>query len=143
MSRLTDRAVAGALTVAVSMSVACSDSATPTSPTATPTSPVSLTYSTTLAPRGAAARAFTASQGGTVSVTLVSAGPPATVALGLGVGIPRVDGGGCLLAHSVVTSAGPAAQVFTTVDAGNYCVRVFDAGTLTEMVTVTITLTHP
>jgi len=81
--------------------------------------------------------------GAQVTVTLVSAGPPATVVLGLGIGIPRVDGGGCLLAHAVITSAGPAARVSSMVDPGDYCARVFDVGALTELVTVTIALTHP
>ena len=125
------------------MSAGCGDSTTPTSPTASATSPVSVTYSVTFGPRGAGARAFTASQAGTVSVTLVSAGPPSDVVLGLGVGIPRADGGGCNLAQSVTTSAGPDAQIVTTVDAGTYCVRVFDAGSLTDPVAVTVTLVHP
>jgi ABC-type glycerol-3-phosphate transport system substrate-binding protein len=135
-----------ALVFAAAMSAAgCGDSMTPTAPTTTTTttSPVTVTYSTTFGPRGAAARAFTASQAGTVSVTLVSAGPPSDVALGLGVGIPRADGGGCSLAQSVTTSAGPNAQIVATVDAGNYCVRIFDAGSLTDPVAVTVTLVHP
>lgn len=131
------------LVFAAMTGAACSGVETPTSATATATSPVSVTYSTTFAPLGGAARLFKASQAGAVSVTLVAAGPPATVALGLGVGIPRVDGGGCMLAHSLITAAGPAAQISTAVDAGDYCVRVFDPGTLTETVNVTITLTHP
>ena len=131
------------LVFAVAMSAGCSDSMTPTAPTTTTTSPVTVTYSTTIGPRGAAARAFTASQAGTVSVTLVSTEPPSDVVLGLGVGIPRADGGGCSLAQSVTTSAGPNAQIVTTVDAGNYCVRIFDAGSLTDPVAVTVTLVHP
>ncbi|MGH9384109.1 MAG: hypothetical protein ACRD2N_07485 [Vicinamibacterales bacterium] len=133
----------GCLVLAATLGAGCSDAATPTSPTATPTSPVSVTYSTAFAPAGAAARAFRASQAGSVSVTLVSAGPPATVLLGLGVGIPRADGGGCMLASSVITPAGPTAQLTTSVDEGDYCVKVLDVGMLTEMVSVTITLVHP
>lgn len=132
-----------ALMCAAAMSAGCGDSTTPTAPTAATTSPVTVTYSTSFGPLGAAARAFTASQAGTVSVTLLSAGPPSDVALGLGVGIPRADGGGCTLAQSVTTSAAPAAQIVTTVDAGNYCVRIFDTGLLTDPVTVTVTIVHP
>lgn len=131
------------LVFAAMTGAACSGVETPTSATATATSPVSVTYSTTFAPLGGAARLFTASRAGVVSVTLTAAGPPSTVALGLGVGIPRSDGGGCLLSQSVITPAGPAAQLSTSVDAGDYCVKLFDGGTLTELVTVTVALTHP
>ena len=132
------------LVCAAAMSAGCSDSTTPTSPTSTAaTSPVTVTYSTGFGPRGSAARSFTASQAGTVSVTLVSAGPPSDVALGLGVGIPRADGAGCTLAQSVTTLAGAEAQIVISVDAGNYCVKVFDAGSLTDVVAVTVTLVHP
>ncbi|MDO8678873.1 MAG: hypothetical protein Q7R30_09965 [Acidobacteriota bacterium] len=137
------RSILELLLFAATASAGCTGVEAPTSATAIATSPVSITYSTSFAPLGGAARLFTASRAGVVSVTLTAAGPPSTVALGLGVGIPRSDGGGCLLSQSVITPAGPAAQLSTAVDAGDYCVKVFDGGTLTELVTVTVALTHP
>lgn len=128
---------------ATTLGAGCGASETMTSPTAAVTSPITVSYSTMFGPRGAAARAFTASQAGTVSVTLLSARPPSDVSLGLGVGIPRADGGGCTLAASVTTQAGPTPQVTAAVDAGLYCVSVFDVGVLIDSVSVTISLTHP
>ena len=102
-----------------------------------------MTYSARFGPQGSASRAFTTTQAGSVVATLVEAGPPSSVVLGLGLGIPRADGSGCALAMSILTPAGPDAQVASTVDAGTYCVKVFAAAGLTDDVAVTVRLEHP
>lgn len=141
MNRIASRLYWIALTLLTGLSVGCSESA-PTAPTVA-ASPVSLTYSTGFPARGTAARLFRATQAGIATATLVSAGPPSTIVVGLGLGIPRADGAGCFPAQSILTSAGPDARVSARVDPGDYCVTVFDAGALTDNVTVTIALTHP
>jgi hypothetical protein len=101
------------------------------------------TFSSNLLPLGSVSRTFTASQSGVVSVTLNSASPPATVLLGLALGIPRVDGTGCLAYTSLNTVAGAAPQITAQVDPGTYCFRVYDPGTLPNLVNFTTTVTHP
>ena len=100
------------------------------------------TFSSSLAIQGASSRTFTASQGGTVRLTLQSLGAPAT-AIGLGIGIPRVDGGGCVLTQSVTTGPGAGPHITATVAAGIYCVRVFDTGTLPGPATFSVQIVYP
>ena len=79
----------------------------------------------------------------TVSLTLTSVGPPADVAVGLGIGIPRSGGTGCTLSRSVTAAASTVPQLTTTAEAGSYCVRVLDAGALTGDVRLSVSVLHP
>jgi len=118
---------------------ACGDeTSTPTSPT-TPTTPAAETWSSALAPGGTSSRSFTVTAAGTINVTMTSAGST----VGLGVGLPRLSGGGCRLGVSVNTGGGSAPQISTQADAGQYCVQVFDLGTLTDPIPFTLTIDHP
>jgi hypothetical protein len=72
-------------------------------------------------------------------VTLTGAG----ATLGLGVGLPRVTGGGCRLGVTVNASAGSSPQISTAADAGQYCVQVYDLGTLTDPVSFALKIDHP
>ena len=121
------------------MSSACSEPiATPTSAS---TSPVSETFASRIAPRGTASRAFSTSAAGTVTVTLTSVAPEARV--GVGVGIPLSSGTSCNLSESVESTATGAPQITTTAESGSYCVKIFDAGALTEPVNFSVTILHP
>ena len=121
------------------MATACGDgTSTPTSPT-TPTKPAAEIWASTLAPAGTSSRSFTVTAAGTITVTMESAG--ATV--GLGVGLPRTSGGGCRLGVLVNTGGGSAPQITTQADAGQYCVQVFDLGTLTDPIPFTLKIDHP
>ncbi len=111
-------------------SAACGDDSTTTTAPTTTTGGGTSTLSSSVQPNGGSFRFFTASQAGTVSVTLAGTNPPG-VALGLGLGIPGVNNIGCTL--SVVTRAtGGAATLTVPVDAGAYCAGVYDLGTLSE-----------
>ena len=121
---------------------ACNETARPTSPSP-PASPVTVVYDSQLYPGGTASRTLTVTQSGTVYLTLTSVRPDAAVALGLGVGIPRADGGGCHLSQSISVASGATSQLSTNVDAGTYCVKVFDVGTLTDAVSFSVTIVHP
>lgn len=119
----------------------CDDASTATSPTVT--SPVTETFNGQFLPGGTAARAFTAASPGTVSITLAQIGPPADAVVGLGVGIPQSTGTGCLLTQAIQTGASPSPQLTVSVDAGAYCVRLYDIGTLTAAVAFTVTIVRP
>lgn len=121
------------------MAAACGDgTSTPTSPT-TPTKPGAENWSSTLSPGGTSSLSFTVTAAGTINVTMTSAGS----IVGLGVGLPRVSGGGCRLGVSVNSGGGSAPQISTQADAGQYCVQVFDLGTLTDPISFTLTIDHP
>src|ERR1700681_3027367 len=87
-----------------------------TAPTSTTTSPTTETFSSILYVGSAVSRTFTLTTAGTVTATLVSAAPPPTIVVGFGVGIPLLNGVGCLLSSSVNTAAGPTAQVQAAVE---------------------------
>lgn len=122
--------------------VGCGD--TPTAPTESVetaiTSPQTLTYTGVIGPGGSASRSFTAQLSGTATASLRDISPPTALVLGLG--IPRSDGLGCLLARSSPASDGTAAEVTANVDVGNFCVQVYAPATAST-VTFTVTLVHP
>jgi hypothetical protein len=86
---------------------------------------------------------FTAAQAGEVDVTLTAAGPPATIFMGLGVGAPSGSTCALLPNASTNTQAGTAAQLIGTVNAGTYCVEVYDIGNQAAPITYTVTVAHP
>jgi hypothetical protein len=120
--------------------LACGDRTTPTSPT-TSTGPTTETFTSQLTPRGGATRAFAASVTGSVTVTLTSLS--GDIPIGMGVGIPFANGSNCYLSASVETGPSSSPQIEVPVDAGQYCVKVYDAGTLAGPVTFSLTVVHP
>lgn len=116
-------------------------SATSTATTTPAASPVTETFSSVLAVGGYASRSFNAAKAGTATVTLTSASASSTLKLGMGLGIPDGVGSGCLFTRSTETAAG--GQLSATVDAGSYCVRVWDLGTLTATTSFTVTIVRP
>jgi hypothetical protein len=102
-----------------------------------------VTWQTNLATEGATSRSFTTTRSGTVSITLQQFGSSTTMRAGLGVGIPLADGSGCVLSRSVETVAGTTAQLELDVDAGDYCVQVYDLGELTSPTAFTVVLVYP
>jgi hypothetical protein len=131
-------ALAGALALSTA---SCDDASTATSPTAT--SPVTETFTGLFLPGGSAARSITAASSGTVSLTLTQIGPPADLVVGLGIGIPQSNGAGCYLTQSVQTRASSSPQLSVPVDAGSYCLRLYDPGTLVAQVAFSVTIVRP
>jgi hypothetical protein len=119
-------------------SAACGSTATPTSPSAT-----TETFNGTVSIGSSDSHTFTASQSGEVSLTLTAAGPPATIAMGIGFGVP--NGSACTLLEggSTTTAAGAAPQVKGLVSGGTLCVEVYDVGNATSPVTYTVSVSHP
>lgn len=99
-------------------------------------------FSSILTLQGSVSHSVNASEAGTLTATLTSASPP-NLLVGLGLGIPRADAGGCYLTTAVNTLTSPAADLGTAVDPGQYCIRIYDLGTLTGNVTFTAAAAHP
>ena len=130
-----------ALGLAALLAASCDDASTATSPTTT--SPVTETFAGQISPGGSAARSIASASSGTISITLTQIGPPADIAVGLGVGIPQSDGAGCYLTQSTVTGASSTPQITAAVEAGAYCLRLFDMGALTAPVAFSVTIVRP
>jgi hypothetical protein len=99
------------------------------------------TFASTLAVQGTASRVLTVAKAGTVSITLTALASAAEV--GLGLGIPRSDGAGCLLYTSLNTVAGATAQITSTAETGAYCVKIYDVGNLTGATAFSVSIAHP
>ena len=122
-----------AFVVALSLA-ACGSS--PASPSATATAGTD-TWSTTVYPGGYISRTFTASTAGTVTVTLAQSGAP----VGFGIGAPASIGAGCLVSSGRVDGQG--ATLSAQVDQGDYCVSIYDTGTLTAPLGLLVQIAHP
>ena len=120
------------------VATACGGGNTSTTPSPTPTA-TGESWSSVLAPGGQSTRSFTVNASGTIAVTLTNA----DTTLGVGVGVPRVTGGGCRLGVSVNTSAGSSPQISAPADAGQYCVQVYDLGTLRDPAGFALKIDHP
>ena len=112
----------------------------PTTPT-TPVSPVTETFSSIVYPQGTASQQFVAAKAGTVTLTLGALASPGPV--GLGIGITQQTGLGCFLSTIVQATADTLAQITAPVDAGSYCVKVFDVGNLTVPTAFSVTIVRP
>jgi hypothetical protein len=119
----------------------CSDD--PETPT-TPTTPVTFTenFSGTLTPNGARTHSFSSQASGTVTATLSSLAPDATISVGLALG--TWNGAVCQIVlpndNAVVTTVvtGGVSAV------GSLCVRIADvAGTVTQPTDYEIVVVHP
>jgi hypothetical protein len=124
------------------MGAACDNSGSDTAPTSVPLT--TDTFSGSVDPGGLAYHRFTVSQQGEVDITLTTAGPPATITMGLAVGIPSattcelsISGG------SVPAQAGTIPQLVGTAAAGELCVAVYDIGHQSAAVSYTVTVAHP
>ena len=141
MFRLKSFALVALLTASLA-GAGCDDDETPTTPTTNPNT-ASVTWSTNLAQNGQTSRSFTTTRSGTVSVNLQAFAASTTLKAGLGIGIPLADGSGCVLSRSVEAAPGSTAQLELTVDAGSYCVQVYDPGSVSGVASFTVLLTYP
>jgi hypothetical protein len=134
--------------VACALSVgACATSSDPTSAASTPAAPttplVTENFSGTVAVGGHDFNSFTVTaNNANITLTLTSAGPPATILEGFGIGVPVA--GSCQLLTNGFGSyaAGTVAQLGGTIPSGTYCVMVFDAGQQAGPITYTVVVTH-
>jgi hypothetical protein len=141
MKRLLAVLLVGVLPLfAVSCDNGGSSDTTPTSPSATL---VTENFTGTVDPGGNAVNQFAVTTSGNqLNVILTAAGPPATIYVGLGVGSYASSTCTLLTNGSVLAQAGATAQLSGTVNAGTYCVEVFDVGNQTAQISYTVTVTH-
>lgn len=129
---------------AILATAGCNDTPTSATPRAevTPiTTPVNVAFPGVVGPGGSVSRSFFAQIPGRV-VAVLSGISPAT-RLVIGIGVPRVDGSGCLLTVSETASDGDAAEVTADVAVGTFCVQVFAPPQTANAVTFSVALTHP
>jgi len=138
------RSLGLALVSALALTAAsCGNDNTSTTPSTPAPAPGTTTFTATLAPGGTVMHTFTASAVGAATVTLMTTDPP-SIRLGLGIGVPGANIGGCDLTKTVQALPGGAAQLSASVEAGDYCAGAFDVGTVgPNGVLVTIAVTNP
>ena len=128
---------------------------TPTSPSTTPTTPTTVTerFDAIIDVKGSNFFAFSASQGGTVSINLASLSPlnrPGllVVPMEIGYGTTVLDSDnnvvGCDLRTTIQATPALTAQMSESVTAAaNYCANIADVGGLREPANFSIRITHP
>jgi len=131
------------LSLLIALATVACDNSSSTSVATSPSPLTTETFSGTVAVGSSDFHTFTATQGGTVSVTLNAAGPPATIFMGLGIGTPSTSTCALLSGATADTQAGTTSQLSGTVDAGTYCVEVYDVGNETIPVNYSVTVAHP
>ena len=134
-------ALVALLTVALA-GVACGSSTAPTAVRTTET------FSGTVAVNGFRFHVFNVTNGGTVDLTFTAAGPPSTIVMGIGIGLPAngTNGGTCASSQNgsaVVTSAGTTPQLTGQASPGPLCAEVYDVGNQTNSVSYTLVVVHP
>src|SRR5438874_1071170 len=130
-----------ALALAALTATACNSSSdTPPAPTPAPPSQTEIFTGTVPlldTHNGSEFHNFTMAQSGEVDVTLTAAGPPPTIQMGIGLGQPTTT----TCPHSfgsVTVAAGPNLAGAVQLNAGTYCVDVFDVGNAAAPITYSI-----
>ena len=113
-------------------------------PVPTPLPLTKVTFAGTLEKGASASHNFTIVQAGEVDVTLTAAGPPATITMGLGVGVPNTTSGACDLIPGASVNAQPSSfsQLLGSASPGALCVKISDIGNQTGPITYTIVVEH-
>ena len=126
------------LAAALALATACN----PTAPSvaSTPT-PLTEAFTAVLTPHGADVFPFPEVGAGTVTATLSTISPDASMTLTLDLG--TWNGSTCAIVVTTDPAIQGASAVATANAAGNLCVRVSDAhGVITTTETITVTVTH-
>jgi hypothetical protein len=119
---------------------ACGDDDLPTAPTAPTPTAITETFENSINVNGARTHQFRVETTGSVSAVLTAVSPEGTT-VGLSIGTFATTTGTC----TTSIDRNPAVQGNTVVgnaSVGDFCVRVYDAGFLTESASYTITVTH-
>ena len=129
------------LLAAVVMAGGCDEDTTPTTPT--PPAMTTETFNGTVTVNGAQTHSFTTQAAGSLTATLTTIGPASSVTIGLSLGIFTPSLNSCQIVVANDAAAQGTRVTGSVSSAGNYCVRIYDVGRLTEASTYTITLEHP
>jgi hypothetical protein len=128
-------------------SAACSggsSSGSSTAPSTPPLAPTSETFTGTVPVNGSDVHNFNVNlSNGQVTADLTAAGPPSTIAMGLGIG--TISNGTCTLFTNLTVVATPGSTPQTggnSFPTGTYCVAIFDVGNQLVDVSYSVTVTH-
>ena len=142
MRRLIGTLVLGVLATGAA---ACNDDNTTTTTTPTPTTPANAitepVFTGTLRVNGAATYPFVATAGGTITATLSTVAPDATIGIGLSLG--TWNGSACQIVIANDNATQSVAITGTVTAASSLCVRVYDAGRLASPTDFGVTIVHP
>ena len=119
----------------------CSNPSTASSTTSTTANRTTDTFNGTVQVKGSDMHTFTVQNSGQVDVTLTTTTPAAT--LGIAVGTPSGSACPAIPGSSASAVAGATAQVSGILSPASYCVVLFDAGSLAQAVSYTVTVVHP
>ena len=129
-----------------SVAAGCSKNSTSTTTSPTPTAAaatITESFTAALAVGGGVFYSFNFAAYGNVAVTLTGAtGGGLADGQTVGLGIGRPSGTSCSAATSVAAMPSDTPQVTGTYGPGIYCVSVSDTGSLTDKVTVAVTVNH-
>jgi hypothetical protein len=110
--------------------------------TASPTpTPVTENFSGAIDQNGAVTFTFTVTAPGTITASLTSLSPIATLAIGMSIG--TWDGTVCSASLSNDNARVSDQLTGNTSVTGSYCIRVYDVGNITATEQVAVTVTHP
>jgi hypothetical protein len=127
--------------VLLASTMACGSS--PTAPTIPPAPVTTQVFSGTVSVGGTDSHPFSvALSNGQLNVFLNAAGPPSTVVMGVGIGTQTDATCTPIPGASATAQAGSAPLLSGALDAGTYCIAVFDVGNQTGDVSYTATVTH-
>jgi hypothetical protein len=130
---------AAAVCAVAFVAAGCSSNNTTTSPT--PVTSSTETFSGFLTAGTRLSRSVTLSTQTTLTATLDRTTPPDVV---VGIGLGLLDGSDCALSNSTTGTGGSGVALATHVDAGTYCVQIFDVGQVpSDPLAFTITIDHP
>ena len=145
MRRLTHVVIAASLAGAVSAVAACGGSNS-NSTIAGPSSTLTTETFNGVVQQGTQnVHKFTVTTPGQVSVTMTSAGPPATITMGLGIGNPDANGNCIFLSggttQAVASTTTPQLSGNLTAS-GSYCIAIADIGNAAGPITYSISVSH-
>jgi hypothetical protein len=125
-----------ALVLAGALSACGGDTTTPTTPTT-----VIDTFNGTLQALGSVQYPFTVNSAGVVSATVTSLNPQATITVGFGLGQPSA--GVCNLISGAFSESAKVGQPISgTINAGSYCVVLYDIGNVVGSDDFVIQISH-
>jgi hypothetical protein len=131
----------GMIGMAVLSVAACDSDEIPTAPDP-PT--VTDTFSGSLNVNGATIHTFTTQAAGTVTATVIALEPAGSATVGFSVGVWNALSNACQLVWA--NDAAAVSAVFngrTQTGGGNFCVRMYDPGRITETISYTVEVVHP
>jgi len=146
MRRVKQTIVAAGLATTIAAAVACGGGSSTSNVVAPTGTVVTDVFPGVVQPGTFKVHTFTVTTPGQVTVTMTAAGPPPTIAMGLGIGNPDASGNCIFLSggvnnNSVASTTTP--QLSGTVTAsGAYCVEIADIGNAAGPITYSLTVVH-